>query len=268
MNAALRHPSMPLDVRWMNRLSIALLALLGLGVCVCALLWFVQRPGFNLARITVLGDVTHNSPLTLRANVASKLDGNFYTLDLAHARAAFESVPWVRRAMVRREFPNRLKVVLQEHQAVAYWGPEDAPKLLNSFGEVFEANVDDVDQDDLPRLNGPDAESAQVLGMFRQLKERFKQLDMVLDELELSSRGSWRAGLDSGAVIDIGSGTAEDIVGRVHRFVNTFTQVSSKYGLNGDALLAADLRYPQGYALRLRGIGTLTADAAAKGSKK
>jgi cell division protein FtsQ len=31
-------------------------------------------------------------------------------------------------------------VKLQEHQAVAHWGDEDDTHLVNSFGEVFEAN--------------------------------------------------------------------------------------------------------------------------------
>jgi len=43
-------------------------------------------------------------------------------------------------AVVRRQFPNRLSVVLQEHQAVAYWGAERESLLINSYGEVFEAN--------------------------------------------------------------------------------------------------------------------------------
>jgi cell division protein FtsQ len=238
------------------------------GCVAFAGLWFFQRPVFALTQITVVGDVTHNNVVTVRANVTPKLIGNFYTMDLREARAAFEAAPWVRRALVRREFPNRLKVTLQEHQAAAYWGPEDELRLVNSFGEVFEANVDDVDQDDLPRLNGPESESAQVLGMYRLLKTPFKLLDAGLEELELSPRGSWRAGLDSGAVIDIGTGSNEEIVRRVHRFVNTFTQVSSKYGRHADALVAADLRYPQGYAMRLRGIGTVTAEAAVEPKRK
>ncbi len=268
MNAALRYPSLPADVRWMNRLSVAIMTMATLGAIAYAATWFFKRPVFALTHITVVGDVAHNNTVTIQANVAPKLKGNFYTLDLAQARAAFEAVPWVRRSLVRREFPNRLKVVLQEHQAVAYWGPEDELKLLNNFGEVFDANVDEVDQDDLPRLNGPESESAQVLAMYRTLKTPFQMLDVTMEELELSPRGSWRVGLDSGAVIEVGTGNNEEIVRRVQRFVSTFTQVSSKYGLHADALLAADLRYPQGYSLRLRGIGTVTADALAQSAKK
>jgi len=54
--------------------------------------------------------------------------------------------------VVRRDFPNRLRVELEEHQAVAYWGAEGDSRLLNSFGEVFDANVVEVEQEGLPRL--------------------------------------------------------------------------------------------------------------------
>ena len=84
----------------------------------------MRQPMFLLGAIRIQGELTHNNAATLRANVAPRLEGNFLTVDLQAARAVFETVPWVRRAVVRREFPNRLKVVLYEHKAVALWGTE------------------------------------------------------------------------------------------------------------------------------------------------
>jgi cell division protein FtsQ len=207
----------------------------------------------------VLGDVTHNSAPTLRANVAPRLAGNFFTVNLAQARQAFENAPWVREAVVRREFPNRLRVTLQEHQPVALWGSESEPKLVNSYGEVFEANVDDVDQDDLPRLAGPDGQSPQVLAMYRALKPVFEPVDLALQVLELSPQGNWRATLDNGAVVQLGHGDAVEVGGRTRRFVETVTQAASRYGRRPDALQSADLRYARGYAMRLRGVATTDA---------
>ncbi len=268
MTSALHPSDLPVDVRLMNKASAVLLVLALLTAMWVAAWWLVRNPMFAVTRITVVGDTTHNSVATLRANVTPKMAGNFYTLDLTQARTAFEAVPWVRKAVVQREFPDRLKVTLQEHQAVAYWGDEDAPRLVNSFGEVFEANVGDIEQDDLPHLNGPVQQSAQVLAMYRLLKAPFELLDAGLDELKLTSRGGWRAQLDSGAVVELGSGTTDEVLKRTQRFVQTLTQVSAKYGRRVDALLAADLRYPEGYALRLRGVGTVTAEALANAPGK
>lgn len=268
MNATYATPDVPLDVRLMNKASAALLVLALLGAWGVAAWWLVRHPMLAVTRITVNGDVTHNNALTVRANVAPKLSGNFYTLDLVQARKAFEAVPWVRKAMVRRIFPDQLMVTLQEHQAVAYWGTESEPRLLNSFGEVFEANVGDVEQEDLPRLNGPDQQSALVLALYQQLKAPFALLDTDVEVLQLSPRGGWQAQLGSGAVLELGSGPVEDVVARTQRFVHTLTQVSARYGRRADAVLTADLRYPEGYALRLRGVGTVSVDGPNKAQVK
>ena len=250
----------PFDVRLMNLTASVLFALCAAGLLAAAAAWALRHPLFALGGITVRGDVTHNSAMTLRANVAPRVAGNFFTLRLDAARAAFESVPWVRRAVVRREFPNRLRVVLQEHQAVAFWGEEGEPKLVNSFGEVFEANVGDVEQDGLPRLSGPEGESAQVLAMYQALQPLFEPLDLDIGQLVLTARGSWQLALDSGAVVELGRGTREELVARTQRFVQTLTQVTSKYGRRPEALVSADLRHGDGYAVRLRGVSTTGAD--------
>ncbi len=258
----------PFDVKLMNLTASVLFMLCGAAVLAAGAWWVLRHPAFAIGGIVVQGDVTHNNAITLRANAAPRLQGNFFTVNLGAARDVFESVPWVRKAVVQREFPNRLRVQLQEHQPVAHWGKEDRSSMVNSFGEVFEANVGDVEQDDLPRLHGPDGQATEVLAMYRRLAPVFAPLDMALDELWLSSRGGWRGQLDGGATIEFGSGTPSEIEAVAQRFVKTLTQVTSKYGRRVDALESADLRHNEGYALRLRGVTTITAEAAAKPAKR
>lgn len=254
----------PFDVKLMNLTATVLFVAAAVTGVASGLWWLLRHPAFSIGGITVQGDVTHNSAVTLRANVAPRLRGNFFTLDLAAARQAFEAVPWVRQAVVQREFPNRLRVALQEHQPVAYWGREGDSRLVNSFGEVFEANVGDVESEALPRLNGPQGQSAQVLQMHGALAPLFEPVDGVLEQLELSARGGWRAQLDSGAVIELGRGTLDEVVPRVQRFVRTLTQVTAKYGRRPGSVESADLRHADGYALRLRGVTTVVTDAPKK----
>ncbi len=252
--------SAPLDVRLMNATASALFVAVATVGLAAVLWWGLRHPLFSIAAINVQGDLTHNNTVTLRANVAPRLSGNFFTLDLATAREAFEAVPWVRKAIVRREFPNRLSVQLQEHQPVAYWGAEGESRMLNSFGEVFEANVDDVQAEGLPRLHGPQGQSTQLLAMYRLLLPLFEPIDAVVEKLELSERGSWRAQLDSGTVVELGRGTPAEIGERTRRFVRTATQATSKYGRKPGSIESADLRHGNGYALRLRGVTTVTGE--------
>ena len=169
-----------------------------------------------------------------------------------------------RQAVVRREFPDRLRVALQEHKAVAYWGVEGEPKLLNNFGEVFEGNLGEVEQDALPRMHGPEGQAPQVLLMFEALQTPFEEMDMTLDQLELTGHGGWRAHFEEGATVELGSGTVPEVLARTQRFLRTLTQVTSRYGRKSDALETADLRHEDGYALRLRGVSTLTANGQKK----
>lgn len=251
----------PLDVKLMNLTSNLLLVAFVLLALGAAAGWAMAHPLFAIRGVTVTGDVNHNNALTLRANVAPQLRGTFLTIDLVAARHAFEAMPWVRQAVVRREFPNRLKVILQEHQAVGYWGTESDSTLVNSFGEVFEANVDEVEQDELPRLDGPQGQSAQALAMYRALQPLFEKVDLSIEELDLTGRGSWRAKLDTGAQIELGRGTEDEVVARTQRFLGTMTQVTSRYGRTVTSLESADLRHQEGYAIRLRGVSTVLPEA-------
>ena len=246
----------PLDVKLMHMAA----SLMFVGLIVSALVagvWaLVQLPAFALRGITVLGDVEHNNEVTLRANVVTKFTGNFFTADLGRVRSAFESVPWVRLASVQREFPNRLRVTLQEHKPVAYWGDDGEQRMLNSYGEVFEANVGDLDDVKMPRLSGPDSQSQQVLAMYLALEPAFKTLSLPVQSLALTERGSWRARLAHGAVIELGRGSVDEVMTRVQRIANTLEQVTQRLGRRVTAIESADLRHDNGYALRLRGVST------------
>jgi cell division protein FtsQ len=246
----------PLDVKLMHMAASLMIMGLVVGALVMALWALVQLPAFALTGITVRGDVEHNNEVTLRANVATKLTGNFFTADLVRVRQAFESVPWIRLASVQREFPNRLRVTLQEHKPVAYWGEDRESRLVNSYGEVFEANLGDLEDDKMPRLSGPDSQSQQVLAMYLALAPAFKELTMNLDSLVLTDRGSWRAKLGQGAVIELGRGSVEDVMARMQRLSKTVTQVTQRLGRKVSAMESVDLRHDNGYALRLRGVST------------
>ena len=254
----------PFDVRLMNVTASTLFTVFGAMSVAALAAWAANHRVFAISAVTVSGDVAHNNAVTLRANVVPRIAGSFLTIDLARARDAFEAVPWVRRAIVRREFPNRLKVVLQEHRAVAFWGAEGDSRLLNSFGEVFEANAGEVEHEALPRLAGPAGQAPQVLTLYRLLAPMFDTLDLSLEQLELSGRGSWTARLDTGAVIELGRGSEAELHARTARFLKTLTQVSSRYQRRPDAVETADLRHADGYALRLRGVSTGSVDGQKK----
>lgn len=255
---------LPADVRLMNTVANTVFVLAGVGAVAAGLAWLMRSPVFPIRSIQLEGDLARNSVPTIRANAAPRLAGNFFSVDLQQGRAAFETVPWVRRAIVRRVWPDRLAVRLEEHRAVALWlGEDGAERLVNSFGEVFEANVGDVEDDNLPVLSGPEGSAAQMLTLFQRLQPALAQLDLVMQRVHLSGRGSWRLELDSGATLELGRGSAAELLARTERFVRTVATVTTRWQA---PLEYADLRHTDGYAVRLRGVSTQppAAKAAAK----
>lgn len=264
MNSAAASIALPPDIRLMNAVSALLvLAVLG-GALVLAGRWAMRLPVFNVRSIQVVGDVSRNSVASLRANALPRLRGSFLSMDLKEGRTAFEAVPWVRHADLQRIWPMRLKVRLEEHRAAAYWEPRvdgaDAASeatteraLVNSFGEVFQANLGDVEDEDLPVLSGPAHSAQEMLSMWRALSPAAHRLDQDIVRVDLSGRGSWRATLDGGAVIELGRGLESEVAQRFDRFTQSVTAVEARYHA---PLLTADLRHTDGYAVRLRGVTT------------
>lgn len=255
---------LPFDIRLMNKVASLMLTLFVL-VCLASGLWWVLRhPSFALQLITVEGEVSRNNALTLKTNVVPQLNGNFFTLELERARQAFEAVPWVRSAVVHREFPNRLRVRLQEQHPVALWGEEGSSTLVNEQGQVFEANLGEVEADALPRLKGPVSQSQQVLAMYQTLRPVLQGADMDMDELELSPRGSWKVVTSQGVTIELGRGQPQGLTALLQDFLRTLPQITSRYGRTPKSLAAADLRHKDGYALRLQGVTTTEGDPRKK----
>lgn len=255
-SAALLTPDLPADIRWMNGLANALFALVGVMLLASALLWLARLPVFAIRAIRVEGDVTRNTPGTIRAAAMPKLAGNFFTVDLERARQAFESVPWVRSAVVHRVWPGVLEVRIEEHHPAALWQQDDADdELVDTEGDVFDANLGDVEDDGLPTFSGPEGSAAQMLAMYRELQPVFEQrMQAGIDTLTLSSRGSWAVELDKGASIELGRGDEDEVLARTERFLRTVPQVIAHFQR---PLQSADLRHQDGYAVKLQGVTTL-----------
>lgn len=244
----------------MNATASLAVAGLVLACLLALLLWVLRNPVFAIGHIVVTGDTAHNSAASLRAAVMPRLTGNFFSMDLEAAQQAFQSVPWVRKAVVQREFPGQLNVHLQEHVAVALWGEGDT-RLVNTSGEVFEVATGDADDQALPRLSGPDGQAAAVLAMYRQLSPALQPMGARMTALELGARGDWQVTLDRGARIELGQGTPPELEQRLQRFALTVRDVAARHQRGVDAIESADLRHLGGYALRLRGISTVRIEA-------
>ena len=239
----------------MNATAGVLAAVAALLLVAMAVLWLARQPLFAIRAITVDGDVARNSVSTIRANAAPNLAGNFLTMDLGAVRRAFESVPWVRLAVVRRVWPNRLRVQLEEHRPVAIWGGDSGTdKLVNSFGEVFEANVGDVEDDALPTLAGPGRQLGARAGDARPRRAGASRRSARASRRSRSRAAARGRRRSTAARSSSSAAAATTRCSRARRASSRrCRQVTARYQR---PLEYADLRHTDGYAVRLKGVST------------
>ena len=99
--------------------------------------WFVRQPSFAFREVVVTAPLERANGAHLEAVIREELTGTFFTMDLKpRAQRALTQVPWVRNVALRRQWPHRLEVTVDEHVPLARWN--DA-SLVNTRGEVFTA---------------------------------------------------------------------------------------------------------------------------------
>ncbi|WP_439683635.1 Cell division protein FtsQ [Cupriavidus oxalaticus] len=252
------------NARLLNLIATTLYAVVALMALAAGLLWLAQRPVFAITHVEIApmdgGALRHVNAPAVRASALGKLSGNFFTLDLNAARQAFESVPWVRRASVRREWPNGLAVEVEEHEALGTWGSAENGRLINTYGEIFVANTAEAEEDaQLLALDGPPDSEGDVIEKLEVMRQWFKPLQTEPLAVTLSGRYAWRAKLSNGMVVELGREQNDEdraaMDQRVRRFVAAWPQVTEQWGKQIDY---ADLRYPNGFAIRAANARFLT----------
>jgi cell division protein FtsQ len=239
------------DGFWDRPVLIDLVADLLIVFAIAGLGWAattaLQRlPLFPLREVVVRGTLEQVTRAQIEQAARTALTGNFFTVDLDEARAIFEKLPWVRRAAVRRHWPDALELSLEEHVAVARWRQGDGEtRLVNSFGEVFAA----ASSASLPTFAGPEGAASRVLARYREFEQTLAAIGRKPDVLVLSSREAWQVKLDDGVVLELGRDEAKyNLAQRLARFVAYYRPAIEKTQVAASGVV--DMRYPNGFALR------------------
>ncbi|RCS57553.1 cell division protein FtsQ/DivIB [Parvibium lacunae] len=257
---------------WHDPLALRRLSLLlGIGLVLLwlayAIRWVMYLPYFELQHI----QVSAKSGMTLQYVTVPTLragglgagwaqagptrhpNQSFFGVNLDAVKQSFETVPWVRKASVRRLWPNGLLVEIEEHRALAQWGES---RLLNQQGEIFTANLDEAELDGpLPELSGPDSAAALVAQRFALLQSQLSKLPLgpqAIQQLTLTPRYAWQIRLNNGMQLALGRDRTDvDLTAQVSRFVAVYPQLQKQLGKEIDYV---DLRYSNGFAVRANAV--------------
>jgi len=203
-----------------------------------ALHYLVRLPLFPLREVRLTHAVSLVSRDQLELLIQREVRGNFFTVDLAALRAAFARLPWVRNVSMRRTWPDRLEVTLEEHAPLARWGDS---ALVNSHGEVFSAAYDGK----LPLFIGPADAAKEIAIQHDYFRRALAVIDKVPEQIQLTPRRAWQVRLDDGTTLELGR---EHIEARLARFVAAYRRTVEPLGRKIEAV---DLRYANGFAVRI-----------------
>jgi len=216
--------------------------------------WVAQRPAFDFKRIEVRGagdpddgELRHVTAASIRAALAGRLRGNYFTMRLDDVRRQLEAVPWVAQASVRRIWPDRLRVTLREHRALGAWADG---RLLSEAGVLFVANVAEAEVfGPLPEFAGPDDAARDVANRYRDFSAQLAPLALAVDGIVVSDRRSWSVVAGAGGAttrIELGRDDAPDAVQR--RMADVVVAYPLMMARVGGAPERIDARYANGIA--------------------
>jgi cell division protein FtsQ len=232
------------DAKQMNALAATLAVLAALGLAAALVTYVVRQSAFAFGEVVVTTPLSRANGAHLEAVIRAELTGTFFTMDLVRARDALNRVPWVRDAGLRRQWPDRLEVTIEEHEPLARFNEAE---FVDTRGEVFAADS----RDELPRFLGPEARAGEMTERYRAWSEALRPLSLDLAELRLSPRGGWRvrvAGAGTGLTLELGR---EDADARLARFITAYRQTIGALARSGTRVDTVDLRYRNGYAVRV-----------------
>ena len=212
--------------------------------------WQFIKPEFNglmpIENVRIESAFKNLPLIALRQQVLSVLSGGYFTVDIDAIRNRLLELPWVEDVSVRRQWPSGLHIRVVEKRAVAFWGKES---LLSDRGELFMPVSVDRDQQ-LPQLEGPEGFHQKVWAFLQEINRNIKSMDVEVKRLALDERRAWELNISNNNFnkdIEIRLGRT-NIEHRLARFVHIFSNSTAELGEIG----FIDLRYPNGFAIRLR----------------
>ncbi len=202
--------------------------------------WLMRPTTLPIRQVKVVNQLRHVDSQLLAARLREDTRGGFFSLDLEKLSRELKAIPWIYDAAVRRIWPDRLEISIEEQQPIARWGDN---LLLNRYGEVFDPGGAFKDLS-LPKISGIHGRETDLILFFNQADRVLSPLGLRMVELREDARGDQRLILDNGIELALGR---KNRIKRLKRFALAYRKTLQPF-MNRIAVL--DLRYANGFAVR------------------
>jgi len=231
--------TMPANLKFLSWLLA--LSMIALPVAGLVNGWFASER-WPINYLQIQANFTHLDSGQIQDATATYLKAGFFAVDLNEIRRVVGNLPWVENVEARKQWPDRVVLLVQEYQPVARWNETELiSDKITLFKIPLQGNLQNLQS--LPKFSGSEKNIKQLWEFYQEANRDMAKLDFGIVEVILSERGSWHLALSNGAKVIIGK---ENPSIRLQRFLSVLPRV----GEGHNRFEYADLRYSNGFSIK------------------
>ena len=181
-------------VKYINRLFLLLLAFSFATFLLINFNPYLLDNFFKIKNIKIIGTEKTN-PYELRQILSSDLN-NLITFDKANAKSLLEEDGWVKRANIKKVYPNTLSINIIESDPFAIFYNDQNIFLIDIDGEIISSNPDIDKYESLLTVRGEKAE-VKLSEIIKEININFPEIRNKVNGLEFVDKRRWNLFLSS-----------------------------------------------------------------------
>ena len=164
---------------------------------------------------------------------------SFFTMDINYLREKIEKIDWVKNVIIRRSYPDEVKIYIEEHIPVAIWNND---YYLDEFGKMFSAN--NINSD-LPLIVSRSNRNNIIFKYFTLLSKSIldNEIDDKVIKIQENEIRSLSVFFSSGIKVEFGSSNITD---KINIFFKAYKTLNSS---DLKKIRYIDMRYSNGFSV-------------------
>jgi cell division protein FtsQ len=189
---------------------------------IASLVYYGLNNWFQINRIIISGNVPNLNKDYVSRLVRNNLTGTYFTLNIRTIKEEFEKVPWVKSVYVEREFPDTIRVNIEEYEPIVNLGNG---RLLSKEKLIF--GGDDLDNK-LPVFTINESQIDNALLAYEQIKPFMALHNLQLKSLWYNGVGLTKMKFSNSLEITLCGNSISNSLDTLNKYWNQVPQIESK----------------------------------------
>lgn len=190
-------------------------------------------------RVSIVGSYDQVDKQALQQAITPRVSRSFWLVNVGEIKSEVEKLPWVSQVTVKKRWPDRVIVDIQQYQAVTRWNDDG---LISKTEKVFYPTRTVSHR--LPSLYGPEGSHKEVMAGYYEMQRTLHPLGVNIKSLRVDKRHAWVVELENDIRLLLGQDHHQQ---RLKRFARAYGQVAD---FREADIGSVDLRYNNAMAVR------------------